>query len=368
MNYMPKALTLGESLKKYNPKVKFYICLVEREIPDVLDEKCYKNVDKIILAKDLGYENFDMFIFKHSIVEASTSVKGKLFEYLLENEKDDKIVYIDPDVKVYNSLDNLSKILDEHEVVLTPHLTAPDKELFGINYSELAALKHGVYNLGFLAVRRGEESKKVIKWWAERLNLYCYDDIPNGIFTDQKWMDLAPAIFNVHILKDPGYNMASWNVSNRRLSKKKNILYVNNESPLYFFHFSGYDKNADVPIIGFYIKDKSALEYKIKEEYAKDLERNYQDLLGKYPWSYNCFNSGEVIDRKNRIFYRDYRLFESMEISPFDLSNKYFEDKKKYFDKLDSKDKSVTEKIKTIIRKIDKLGYIRKLYRKIVKR
>ena len=43
---------------------------------------------------------------------------------------------------------------------------------------------------------------KFANWWNNRLQLYCYDDIPRGIFTDQRWVDLAPAYFDVYIMKN----------------------------------------------------------------------------------------------------------------------------------------------------------------------
>ena len=211
MNYLPKALTLGKSLKETNKDVKFYIILLEREIPKDWPKSANNVVDEVILAKDLGWDDFDKYIFKHSIVEASTAIKGQALVYLLKNV-DDKVLYIDPDIKVYGSLKHLSDILDEKEIILTPHLTIPESNKTDIDNNELCALQHGVYNLGFVGVKNGKEGMKFANWWNDRLHLYCYDDIPRGIFTDQRWIDLAPAYFDVYILKDPGYNMAPWNL------------------------------------------------------------------------------------------------------------------------------------------------------------
>ena len=162
MNYLPKALTLGKSLKNTNKNVKFFIILLEREIPKEWPKEANKIVDKVILAKDLGFEDFDKFIFKHSIVEASTSVKGQALVHLLQNY-DDKVLYIDPDIKIYSSLKELSDILDKHSIILTPHLTIPEKNEIDINNNELCALQHGVYNLGFVGVKNDEEGISFIE-------------------------------------------------------------------------------------------------------------------------------------------------------------------------------------------------------------
>lgn len=324
MNYLPKALVLGESLKKHNKDVKFYILLLEREIPKEVTEEMLVNVDKIILAKDLGYDDFDKFIFKHSIVEASTSVKGQALWHFLNNEEDEKIIYLDPDIKVYNKLSKLDKLLNDNEIVLTPHATIPEQKEADIQNNELCALKHGVYNLGFLAIRRGEESKRFVKWWMDRLNLYCYNDIPNGIFTDQKWVDLAPAMFKVHILKDLGHNMAPWNLSTRIAKKHGDKVVINSLDELVFFHFSGFDSGDNLQMFEFYRKNLDAYEFVLRDEYIKDLERNAQLELGNYVWSYANYFNGEKISNVVRKYYRDTRLFNFIEENPFSFSEEYF--------------------------------------------
>lgn len=214
-NYLPKAMVLAKSIKKADPTIKVVVSLLEREITP--EAQAFEYFDDIVLGKDLGFENFEKFIFKHSIVEASTAVKGQLFLYLMENyQEETKFVYLDPDIQVLSSLTELEEALESNAIVLTPHLTIPEDIMDAVMDNELSALKHGAFNLGFLAVSRSEESKKFIEWWASRLNMFCYDDIPRGIFTDQKWMDLAPCFFDVYILKHPGYNAAPWNVSKRK--------------------------------------------------------------------------------------------------------------------------------------------------------
>ncbi len=325
MNYFPKALTLGKSLKQHNKDVKFYIILLEREIPVDFPEVEEGIIDKIVLAKDLGFDDFDKFIFKHSIVEASTSVKGKALVYLLENV-DDKVVYIDPDIKVYKSLKELDKLLDEHEIILTPHLTIPEANEIDIQNNELCALQHGVYNLGFVAVKAGKEGMKFANWWNDRLNLYCYDDIPMGIFTDQRWCDLAPAYFDVYILKNPGYNMAPWNLSTRKLSMKNDKILVNDKYELVFFHYSGFDSGANETVFNYYIKDKQNCIYKLRDEYISEMNSNGQEQYGRYKWSYNNYFNGELIDKNVRIKYRDTKYFQKIEVNPFSLTNNHFYD------------------------------------------
>lgn len=322
MNYLPKALILGESLKKYNKNIRFVIVLLEREIPSCWPKKAEEIVDKVILARDLGFEDFDKFIFKHSIVEASTAVKGKALVYLLQNESD-KVVYLDPDIKTYKSLDELSNLLDIHDIILTPHLTIPEDNEFDIQNNELCALQHGVYNLGFVAVKNSEEGFKFAKWWDNRLELYCYDDIPKGIFTDQRWCDLAPAYFNVYILKNPGYNMAPWNLSTRKITYKNNRILVNGNYDLVFFHYSGFDSGANETVFNYYLPNKNNYLYKLRNEYIEEMNENNQKEIGTFSWSYNFYFNGETINKDIRKQYRDMKLFDTIQVNPFALSDNH---------------------------------------------
>ena len=319
MNYLPKALILAKSLKKYNTNVKFYVILVEKEIPDDFPDIADELIDEVILAKDLGFKDFDKFIFKHSIVEASTAIKGQALVYLLN--KDDKVVYLDPDIKTYKSLEGLSEILNEEDIVLTPHLTIPEVDEKDIIHNELTALCHGIYNLGFLAVKRNEEGLRFAEWWRDRLSLYCYDDIPRGIFTDQRWVDLAPAYFNVYILKNPGYNMAPWNLSTRNLEFRDEKLIVNNEYELVFFHYSGFDSGANEKVFERYVPDKTEYIYKLRNSYIEEMEYYGQKELGNHIWSYDYYFNGEKINNKTRILYRDKKLENKIDTNPFELTD-----------------------------------------------
>ncbi|WP_240415741.1 glycosyltransferase [Paenibacillus periandrae] len=321
-NYLPKAMVLAKSLKETNPNTQFIVCLLEREIHPAA--RSCEHFDNVVLAKDLGFEHFDKFIFKHSIVEASTAVKGQLFRYLFRDyAAEDHFVYLDPDIKVYGELTELVEAMNRHPIVLTPHLCHPEDIMDAVMDNELSALQHGVFNLGFLALSRSEEAMRFADWWASRLAMFCYDDIPRGIFTDQKWIDLAPCYFDVHILKHPGYNVAPWNLSKRRLTADDGP-WVNGQ-PLRFFHYSGFDSGANEGMINKYVPDRSNVVYALRDEYVRELNQVDQARLGHTKWSYDYYASGERIERDARFIYRDTPEIPYRVDNPFALSNEYFE-------------------------------------------
>ncbi len=150
-----------------------------------------------------------------------------------------KIVYLDIDILVTESLGGLSKLLDVYPILLTPHLLEPMDNDWRPN--ELDIFVAGKYNFCFLAIADTEATRSFLLWWKSRLYDYCVKEPPKGLFCDQSWIDLALGFFDgIHILRDPGYNVAYWNMRSRKLRFVKQRFFVNGQV-LRFFHFSGFD-------------------------------------------------------------------------------------------------------------------------------
>ncbi|MFC0183630.1 hypothetical protein SAMN04515674_11746 [Pseudarcicella hirudinis] len=239
INYLAQAQTLGQSLKEQNPDVEFVIGLVDR-----LD-KVQLEADKIppfqMLEIDkINIENFEEMCLNYNITELNTAVKPFFFDYFLKNRADiTNIIYFDPDIIVYDKLDKLQNSLLTYEIVVTPHISSPINDRLDTN--ETDHLNTGLYNLGFIAVRRGEETIKMIDWWKEKLKKDCRIDLCNGLFVDQHWINFVPLFYkNVLVEKYPGYNVAYWNLHERKVTQENGKFFINNV-PLIFFHFSGYE-------------------------------------------------------------------------------------------------------------------------------
>lgn len=299
MNYLPKARVLAKSVKKYCKNAKF--SLVFSDIwPEMLD-KNKEPFDEIICIEEMNFpiENLKLWIFGHTVVELCTAVKGQaLVRFLEEGSK--KVVYLDPDIAVFNSLHEIETLLDQYDIILTPHLTEPERDMKSILDNEISALMHGAYNFGFYGVRASENGLRYARWWRDRLIHFCYDDIPNGIFTDQKWGDLIPSFFDqVLIIKDPGYNVSTWNISNRKMKRNENGQYMINDTELKFYHFSGFDSGAQEEMLRKYAKDNPHI-YELREWYAKKLQEEGQEYCGRYVSSYLFYDNGERITKEER--------------------------------------------------------------------
>ena len=258
-NYLPKARVLAESIKRLDPEIQFHLVLSDNApIGFNLEAEPF---DHLVVAEELVTEGFAQWAFGHSVVELCTAVKGVALEHIFSVFNAEQVFYFDPDMVVFGRLDELQHTLSQYNLVLTPHLTDPETNDIGILDNEMASLVHGVFNLGFVGVRNVPEGRRFSHWWAQRLLKYCHDDLERGLFTDQKWVNLAPCFFDdVGILRSPAFNVATWNLTNRKATGSlENGILINGE-PLGFYHFSGFDSGDQKTMLRLYGKDSPVLD------------------------------------------------------------------------------------------------------------
>jgi hypothetical protein len=237
-SYLPRAYLLAQTLREAHPDWEIQALITDDPLDDAEAAAFEAVFDRLVYAADLGFERFRSWIFKHDVVEACTAVKGRMLRRLLAANYD-RVVYFDPDIAVFHRLDTVVDCLETASVVLTPHQLAANDEAFAITDNELCSLRYGVFNLGFLAVANDAVGRDFADWWDGHLTRACYDEPALGIFTDQKYCDLVPSLFDrVAIVRDPGCNVASWNISRRSLAVTPDGDILVNGSLLKFYHFT----------------------------------------------------------------------------------------------------------------------------------
>ncbi|MGO9462965.1 MAG: glycosyl transferase [Isosphaeraceae bacterium] len=318
-NYLPKAAALAHSVKRVHPEATFHVVLSD-EMP-ACPPITTAAFDSIINVRELPIDRLPTWIFRHRLVELCTAVKGTAFEYIAERFGAERIFYLDPDIIVSNRLDGLARALDEHTILLTPHQSDPETDLQAILDNEHCCLRHGVYNLGFLAVRMTGQGRQFISWWADRTRRFCYDEVPNGLFTDQRWVDLAPAFFDdIAIIRDPQYNVATWNLTHRRATGRAPFEIQINGRPLVFYHFSGFDSGAQKVMLERYGQHSPVL-FELRDWYIDRCEELGQKALCKIPCIYNAFKNGQKITDAHRLLYRSREDLMRAFPDPFDASD-----------------------------------------------
>ena len=303
-NYLPVARVLAQSLRTRHPEIEVFVLLVDR-----IDD-CFDPADEPFTVVEV--ETLDNIphprhlFFRYNLLELNTAVKPYFFECLFRDVPCRKLIYFDPDIMVTDSLDELFSLLEDHDAVLTPHMTDPYEDHF--HPGELDILRAGVYNLGFLGMRRCEPIDRFLKWWQDRLYRYCTMEPDKGIHVDQKWVDFLPLFFDrVHILKDPGYNAAYWNLHGRDLQVRDGKVEVNGR-PLRFFHFSGFSPDWAEGISKhqdrFNLFKLPALR-PLFESYRNRVLANGFRTATDWPYAFARYDNGEEITEEHRRWYRD---------------------------------------------------------------
>lgn len=286
-NYLAQAITLGQSLLAFNKDYCFKIGLVDRKNKSI----DYSSIPyEIIEVEDIGIDDWDDMILRYNIQELNTAVKPFFFKYFINVSKIyEKIIYLDPDILIYDSFSDLENLLDHHDIVILPHITVPIED--DKRPSENDFLNTGIYNLGFIAIRISQISSSMLAWWGRRLKTKGYNDVKSGMFTDQLWINFVPLFFEkVLILKKPGYNVAYWNLHERIISFLNNKYLVNGKHPLVFFHFSGFSPNKPDEISKYqnrFTKIERCDIIPLFQEYSWLLKNNNYDYFQTYKCHYN---------------------------------------------------------------------------------
>ena len=319
-NYIPKVRMLFQSLRKYHPE--FRLCLALADTLHEHHDLSSEPIDEILPLSELGIPHWEGWAFCHDIVELSTAIKPFALQKLLSRPDCSGVLYLDPDMVAFSRLDEILQEIERSSLVLTPHQTVPESSLEAIMDNEICSLKHGIYNLGFIGVSATDEGRRFAEWWSDRVYHFCRADIPNGLFTDQRWIDLAPVFFRgVTILRSCRYNVAPWNLTTREVRGNLEDGFTVNGEPLGLYHFTGFDSGAHHTMA----EKNSSGNPSIMELvgwYKKQIKRLSREPLARVPWSYGMFASGKKISRAQRIVYRERVDLQQAFPTPFDDSGK----------------------------------------------
>ncbi len=303
-NYLAHARVLADSFFAYHPDGSFTVLLIDDETT-TFDGR--RESFSCVRLSDIGLEPAEIgrLAAIYDVTELATAVKPVLLRHLLSTRTD--VIYLDPDIKIYGSLEGASRLAREHGIVLTPHTMEPIPR-DGRWIDDFHILAAGVYNLGFIAV--GSGSSAFIDWWWQRTRREARIDPTRMMFTDQRWVDFVPSFFDHFILKDPTYNVAYWNLHSRELTWTGENYLVNGR-PLTFFHFSGFDgkrphllskHQGGRPRI--LLSDRPAVA-RICQDYQKSLERAGVSEESVAPYGWRALPSGLLFDRHMRRLYRE---------------------------------------------------------------
>jgi len=291
-NYVPKALYLRQSLLRVAPDISFTLFLTETRA-SAADSPCLRGLRVFFIDDLYSPEEISLLASRYDVLELNTSVKARCFSFLF-SQGAEALVYLDPDIEVFSELAELPGLLDRYDAVVTPHIFTPYDDL--ANPGNLDILASGTLNLGFLALRKAPASGRFLNWWESQLFERCTIDHSLGIFVDQKYGEFIPSfIEKTHVLHHPGYNVAYWNLHERRLSALRP--YTVNSEPLRFFHYSGLlrDPSSLSKFQNRFVFDEVNVIYQLAEAYLNQCDFFRSSPYVRRPNDFSLFADGRPV-------------------------------------------------------------------------
>ena len=171
-NHIPFARVVCESFLRHHPGARFYVLLADRndgELP-----RTGEGYDLIELS-ELGIPDFPRFTFQYNILELNCAGKPYLMRRVLDQPGVSSLLYIDSDILVYRELTEALEALERHSLVLTPHLIA-DVDDDGRKAGERDILEAGMFNAGFMGLRKDASTARFLEWRSKRVYDKCIAD------------------------------------------------------------------------------------------------------------------------------------------------------------------------------------------------
>ena len=302
----------ANSLKRWHPEWQFHI-LLNDAIPPALPAKL-SSVDVIFPIHGLPVDNIEGWMFGHDVVELCTATKSFYLKHLAQSGFE-YMFYFDPDMIIYNDLSYLKERLDVSDAILTPHCNRVATTDVEVLYTEMSVLAHGVFNLGFIGVRNTEKGHSLIDFWCRRMVRYCHDDHARGLFTDQKWFNLAPVFF-------PWVRFWTMTGATPRRGTSAIVRFPNGTA-----NPRRKGQAAVFPFFRIRLRRSAADVRKFSagttimamiSNYDKAVQANLEQFPeSTYPWALAKFDNGEPITRGVRRYYRSTLRNRAMFGAPF---------------------------------------------------
>lgn len=265
--YLPRALTLIESLRQHGDHSEIWILCLDDQSFDYLNSAAIEGVHLYTL-QEIETAEPELLTVKsrRSRTEYIFTVGPTFLSQVLKNnlKPNDVLIYLDADLYFFDDPKLVLNELGDHSVGIIEH-RYPDK-------LQKKLAKYGRFNVGWVGFRNNVEGNAVLDWWAECCLEWCSDAPQNdGRYADQGYLNTFPDFSGVTILNSPGLNLAPWNTATHQLTHTVAGVQVDG-CPLVFFHFHGIRDTKRWYITSQLVYGSSASHALIREIYAPYLK------------------------------------------------------------------------------------------------
>jgi len=313
-NYLAEARVLMDSIKSHWPNAERTVFVAD-SIKNKI--KAEKEGFQVVEASSLKIPRFRHMAFAFSPSEFCFVLKPFCASHLLKTDNCKAVVYFDADMMLFQKPLEVEEMVKNHSVILSPHRLDPGlKRTVGFEH-----LQDGLFNAGFFAASKCKESFSMLEWWANQIRE------PSNIRAewrwDQGWLNLVPLYFpKSGILKKPNFNVAFWNLSERKIHQDKHGNWKCGGDKLTLFHFSLFDLQNPEKLTGardYCPPGFNEMLLPLIREYAQRMSSAGWIETHSLPYDFSFFSDGKRISKAHRRFFRQ-RMFSEIkeDQDPFD--------------------------------------------------
>ncbi len=304
-NYLPQVRVLARSFTRHHPGRRLTVLITDRRPAGV--DFATEPYD-VLFPHDVGLpEHWPM---THSCKELAAAAKPYLMLHALGEMSADEVIFLDPDMIVLGTMEDVDEAARQHSLTLRPHLLGPGARSDHLRaFVEDRVLQAGTYNGGLLAASASPEARRFLEWWAARHDDGCRYDLAAAQHFDQRWLELAPSLVaDIGHFDDPGLNVAFWSLPGSCVDDADGMLTIDGH-PIRLLHFTGFIAERPDVLVAYFEHllrpdDVPGLAAAYRR-YADDLAREGRSIWRDAPYGFGYFDDGSPVPDVARVAYRD---------------------------------------------------------------
>ena len=237
-NYLACGLALYQSLQRHAPGARLWVLCLSEACHETLTALGLPDLVPVRLA---DFEAADPEVAatrpSRSVIEYYFTLTPAWIRFVLNGEAWlEWVTYLDSDLFFFASPDPIYDEMNGAAFGIIPHRFARGLE---------DQRRFGLYNVGWISVRKRDDGISALDWWRARCIEWCYDRVEGDRFADQRYLDRLPESFaGVHVIEHLGANLAPWNFADVRLACRNEAVEIEGRYQLLFFHFYGVKRSG----------------------------------------------------------------------------------------------------------------------------
>jgi hypothetical protein len=292
-NFLTRGVALHRSLMDQRQEFMLWILCMDDESYVMMQKLDLPNV-RLLRLSEVEDERLLSVKNTRTPVEYCWMFSSALPLYILEkNPGLGMAIYLDADIYFYSPLDAVFEEFAGSSIGIIPHGFSPAN-----SYREKTS---GIYNVAMMIFRSDDNGFAALRWWKDRVIEWCFNRYEDGKLGDQLYLNDWPTRFSgVCVLKNPGIDVASWNVGRFRFNQDGGGFSGREKATgrkfrLIFYHFHGLkiysDRRGRILPYPSTIHDR-----KIYRHYMRSLQKAYDQVRAiDRKWDYGCGKKLDIL-------------------------------------------------------------------------